>query len=567
MSDPTTTGAPFGPGLPPPERPRNHALLRSLADVGAALLVALLAATLLFAVEVPTAPYTHEGQAYVEGATRLAHLFAGGAEGAKKGDAMQAWAVHSHHAPVVKLAMAASYATLHGSQGAYGSISVGLVLLTLLTLLLTIRMAWAAGGPAAGLASGLFLAGMPRFSAYAATVSAEAVIAFAWVLLAWTFARALESRVYVIPALLAFGIAMGADSQGIWMAVPLLIATHFILSRPSNGGVLHMAPFPPQVLVILGGGAVAFLASWPLLRHEAGKQLVAYLLDPLSKEGRPVLHAGVRWDPATGLDAPFGETLLQLVGRLPVVAVLAALLGLAVLLHAVVRRRRGLPASSGHRATLLLVPTMIAATGILICALNGSPFYHKGIDRLVPLSPLVAMLAGLGIATLAKRLAALLPAVRRRLAAGAVWATILLAVAPGWVQAARAGGDAVVYYGAGAGCESGAVASGEQLMADPLITRALLDWLNAHADRGAVAFVPFDAMLSRVVRRLKQDGRLNPELELGSPETAEWVIVPLAPESDEFPLAMMAFRQQDPADIIQSGGVPLYTVFRGTPAK
>lgn len=529
-------------------------------------------ATTLWASALPDAPVTHEGQAYVEGATRAGRWLRGDPE---QPGAMAAWSLHDHHAPLVKLVHGASWAALSSGRGPFEAVALGGLACAALALALTVAIGWRALGPWGGVAAGLLLAGMPRFGATAITASAEPVIALAWVALALCFAPAVERRRWAVPAALALAVAFAADGQGVFLLVPLLVYAHVALpaERPTTPllgggddatspragarGLVTMGAWPPHVLLVLAAGPLIALAAWPLARGDVGKLLVKYLLDPLSAAPEPVLHGGIRWS-AAGPDAPFGASLWWLVEHLPVAVVVLALGGAAVLARDVWRWR-----SRGERAATveLLLPTLLGVTVLVLCGTNGTPLYYKGVDRLLPLAPFAALLGALGLVAAVRAVAASAPGRRTALMA----ASIAILAGPGLVQTVQAGADGVVWAGALGGSAAGAARDGEQLASDAWLPRPVIAWLAAVPDGESVALLPRRDQMERVVRRLHAEGVLRHQVRLAAPESADHLVLLWAPESPEWPVAAAAVREQRPEHVITALGVPVASIYAIAP--
>lgn len=533
--------------------------------LAAGVLVAL--ATVLWAQALPDAPITHEGQAYVEGATRIGRWLRGEHVQGQPADSMAVWSMHDHHAPLVKLVHGGAWAALSSARGPFEAVGLGGLASAVLTLMLTIAIGWRALGPWGGLAAGALLAGMPRFAAAAVTASAEPVIALAWVALAWSFAPSVDRRRWAIPAALGLALAFAADGQGVFLIVPLLVYAHVAL-RPGRAtgarGLVPMGAWPPHVLLAIGAGPILALAAWPLARGDVGKRLVKYILDPLGATPQPTLHGGVRWSGASGPEAPFGASLSWLVDHLPVAVALLALAGLLVLARDVMRWRRA--ATEGPRpgaddprpgSIQLALPALLAATVVVICGVNGTPLYFKGVDRLLPLAPFAALLAALGLVTAAR--AALGDGGRGR--AAMMTAVIALVAGPGVLQTAQAGADGAVWVGALGGGAAGAARDGEQLASDTWLPRELIRWLAELPPGESVAILPRRDQTERILRRLQAEGVIRAQIRVAAPETADHLALLWAPESPEWPVAAAALREQRPEHVITALGVPIVTIY------
>ena len=536
------------------------------------------AAAALWSAPLGEAPVTHEGQAYVEGAARIGHWLRGEAIQGQRTGARAAWSLHDHHAPLVKLVHGAAWATLSGSRGGFGAVEAGGLAAALLALALTVLVGWRAMGAAGGLAAGALLVGMPRFAAGAVTASAEPIIALAWTLLALTFAPSVDRRRWAIPAAVAFACAFAADSQGVFLLIPLLVYTHLALPArgvgaadapasppvgqgtegPAAGGLVPMGAWPPHILLVLAAGPALALAAWPLARGgDLGKRLVTTLLDPLKATPEPFLHAGIRWDGATGPEAPFGATLSWLVERLPVVVVVLGAVGALLLARDTMRWRRR-PDGPAPRTMELALPALLTLTVVVLCGVNGTPTYAKGIDRLLPVAPFAALLAALGLVSLGNAAAAwMAPRWRPALLAGAV----LLAAGPGWVQTAGAGPYGGLWVGALGGGTAGAAAGGEQLAAGAFVPRELARWLDTLPANASIAVLPRRDQVERILRRMAAEGELHRTPRFAGPETADHLILLWAPEAPEWPVAAAALRGQPPELVFEALGVRVATIF------
>lgn len=253
-------------------------------------------------------------------------------------------------------------------------------------------LVWRVAGPGPGLLAGLLLAGEPFLVAHGRLLHTDPLLALLMavaVLAALVFFSG-GGPGYLLLSSLATGLALLTKTPAVFLLgfVPLLS----LAAAYERRGRLALADLyrlvPTLVLWGLGAGLICF-ALWPALR-----------VDPTGTLGRLAgATLGVGASPRRWGNFFLGQATEGDIGPLfyPLVTLLRlspiTLAGLALLVWRALRRERGAPGPAG----MILVDFLLLFTGMM----SLSP---KKVDRyLLPVYPMLAILAALGLSAAARR--------------------------------------------------------------------------------------------------------------------------------------------------------------------
>ena len=344
--------------------------------------------------------------------------------------------------------------------------------------------------PAAVAAAVMTLA-QPHYFFHAQIACFDAPIttmAFAVGLAYW---KSLRDWRWGIAAGVLFGIALGVKHNA-WL-MPLFLIPHYLWMRrtdffawlPRRGQSANQPPLArrlPRVplafaaMVVLG--PVIFFLHWPWLWNAPVQRTRAYVNRHLLHEHYNFEYLGLNWNnppTTTGRKlvrstAPIVETGLTV----PVTTLALAVIGAGVL----VRRRRGAPISSAgdSEASILDRPSwlrpgadvdrapgaflLVQTLGPLaVLSVPSTPIFG-GVKHFMTAMPYVAVLAGIGLATIVPVLVAALAARRVRLRAAAPIALAAAVALPSIVETQRSHPDGLSHYNLLAGGFAGGASLG-----------------------------------------------------------------------------------------------------------
>jgi hypothetical protein len=347
--------------------------------------------------------------------------------------------------------------------------------------------------PAAAAAAVLTLA-QPHYFFHAPIACFDAPITTMAFAVGFAYWKSLRDPRWGIAAGVLFGLALGVKHNAWFM--PAFLVGHYAWMRRDDlrgwlparwrGGRPRREPRVPLAFVsMLVLGPIIFFAHWPWLWVAPAVRARAYLHRHLDHEHYNFEYLGVNWNapPTTTarkllrMTAPFVETGLTV----PVTTLVLAAVGAAVL----IRRRRGEPVppdglpegpvapAEGERApgpswlrpgadvdrapgAFLLVQTL---GPLAVLAIPSTPIFG-GVKHFLPAMPYLAVLAGIGVAALARALAAALPTARRGLHAAAPVALAAVVCLPAVVETRRSHPDGLSHYNLIAGGFAGGASLG-----------------------------------------------------------------------------------------------------------
>lgn len=424
---------------------------------------------------------------------------------------------YNHEHPVLmKTLFGLSHRILHDRLGwldshvlAYRMPSIVMAgLATWVTYLLGAMIAGAGVGIVAGLAF-LF---MPRVFFHSHFACFDGPVTFMWVLIVYTWLRALRSRRWAIASGVALGLGLATKLNTFFVPFLLLFVTLFDLwsfkrrtgawkAEGEARGPATYALWTAASMIVLGTGV--FFAHWPWLWFDTWKRLQEYVAFHSHHVNYPVAYLGTLWyDPPFPVHFPFVMSLTTL----PVATILLSLIGLGGLWMAgwrkVNEKQDAPPVEVAYLANL--------AVPFLIIAMPMTPIFG-GIKHWMTAMPFLAVAAGLGTERVLRgMLGGTSP---RTWAVSSVGALMLVPAAQATLRNA---GYGEAYYNELVGGAPGAAELDLPRNFWGYATQGALPALNARAENNALAFWhdatkgSFDAY--------KQDGLLRKDIRY----TGDW---------------------------------------------
>lgn len=298
-----------------------------------------------------------------------------------------------------------------------------------------------------------------------------------------------------------------------------------------------------RLFASFGIGAAMFFAVWPWLwRDPIGRTWEFLTWAGGLQEERLTFYLGQWW-----AGAPWHYPLVMLVALVPVVVMVAGMIGMVRLLAA------GSPASGFILINLALV-VAVAGSGLV-------PVYG-GPRQFLAAFPLWAFCAGVGVGWLAR--------VLRPRAAVVLGVYVALAL-PGILWTGTA--NSLEYYGESVGLIPGARALGFETTYLADTYKPAVEYVNETAPQGATVYVQAGtyavAETYRRIGDLREDLRpaylspIAPEKYVQDPEPRENSYFFFLPRQSIYTDQMLALEDKEPLYAYEKGGVPLVKVYSG----
>ncbi len=298
-----------------------------------------------------------------------------------------------------------------------------------------------------------------------------------------------------------------------------------------------------RLLTSFGIGAAMFFAIWPWLwRDPVGRTWEFLTWAGGLQDERLTFYLGQWW-----AGAPWHYPLVTLVALVPVVVMVAGMIGVVRLLAA------GSPASGFILINLALV-VAVAGSGLV-------PVYG-GPRQFLAAFPLWALCAGVGVGWLARML--------RPCAAVVLGVYVALAL-PGILWTGTA--NSLEYYGESVGLIPGARALGFETTYLADTYKPAVEYVNETAPQGATVYVQAGtyavAETYRRIGDLREDLRpaylspIAPEKYVHDPEPRENSYFLFLPRQSIYTDQMLALEDKEPLYAYEKGGVPLVKVYSG----
>ncbi len=375
--------------------------------------------------------------------------------------------------------------------------------------------------PAAVAAAVLALA-QPHYFFHAPIACFDAPIVTMAFAVGFAYWKSLRSPRWGIAAGVLFGIALGVKHNA-WL-MPLFLGAHYLWMRRGDLRARRLPRVPLAFVAMVVLGPLIFYAHWPWLWSAPVARTRAYVNRHLQHEHYNFEYLGVNWNrPPTTFGrkllratAPFVETGFTV----PVTTLALAALGAVAL----IRRRRGEPVSAEGETEAPGAPSpswlrpgadvdrapgafLLAQTlgPLAVLAVPSTPIFG-GVKHFMPAMPYLAVMAGLGVASLAPALAGLLPAAwaRRRAAVPAALAAIVCL--PALFETRRSHPDGLSHYNLLAGGFAGGASLGMNRQYWGYAVRPMLEMIDGDpANRGMY----WHDVISDAVSMYRRDGRLS----------------------------------------------------------
>jgi len=294
----------------------------------------------------------------------------------------EAWRINHEHPPLAKVWIGVVRRAIRTALPAMDELTASrLAVAVLFAVLVALVYVAAKREPAAGISAAVFALLMPRLFAHAHFAALDLAMALMWLATALAFARGLSSRRWAAAAGALFGLALLTKINAVFIPLPLL----------TWAGIVHRRKAAVPSALLIGIGAVVFVAGWPWLWPDLFPRLCAYFLGTTVDRWKvPVYYLGTVYAKTY---APWHYPFVLTAFTIP----LGVLACLAAGMVRGVRKR-------GSEARMPLLALINFAAVLAVAALPFAPKYD-GVRLFLPAFPFAAWLAGDGFAWAWQRLA------------------------------------------------------------------------------------------------------------------------------------------------------------------
>jgi hypothetical protein len=483
-----------------------------------------------------------------------------------------AFAINHEHPPFAKFVIGVAHRVFHSGLDCFHALDgarVGTVLFVVAMVWVMVRWLWRPLGPTATFASVALLLTMPRFFLHSEVATLDVPVA-AMVFITAALFEAAGDRVRAgVVVGVVFGLAAATKLNAPFAALPcvaLVILERWRALRVADAdafmatATLRLPPIPPALWAMALVGPVVFLLVWPWLWPDPLPRLGAYLAFHLKHYPILLFFDGEIWERPF---APGHASLVMAMASLPLVTVVAAVVGALVAVRAVVTlvvtsAPSGDAAPARVRIITLCLLQALVAVGVV--ALSNVPCYG-GEKLFMPFFPFAAVLGGIGVAALVQALQRVVRTARPTVAL----VVIAVVVAPGAMGIADTfGGFALSYYGDVVGGLRGAVARGPERTYYDMADKQLARTLDHHAAGLRVHVAPNHKEYVRTWRWLRKDGVLRRDgfIVESQFERADVVVLTHERRWSTYPALRERLRGWTVLAEQRLDGVPLWTVYR-----
>ena len=265
-----------------------------------------------------------------------------------------------------------------------GAISFGLLALTAYKLVSRIA------GYLAGTLAALSLAAMPRLVGHSHLATLDVTMALMWILTTYSFYRGTTSWRWAVATGVFFGLALATKLNAVLLPLPLLVWGQFFSRRRVTSNLTSMAFIGP----------IVWMLSWPWLWHDTLARMVEYFATKVHHAPVPVHYLGITY---LELSAPWHYVITMPAVTVPPGITICAAAGAALL-------------ARNHRERHAIALLVFSLAGVLAPFLLPGAQKYDGVRLFMPMFPLVACLAGCGMARAGRSAARalVLAAARRR---------------------------------------------------------------------------------------------------------------------------------------------------------
>jgi dolichyl-phosphate-mannose-protein mannosyltransferase len=376
--------------------------------------------------------------------------------------------------------------------------------------------------PAAVAAAILTLA-QPHYFFHAQIACFDAPIATMAFAVGFAYWKSLRDPRWGIAAGVLFGVALGVKHNA-WL-MPFFLMAHYLWMRRADLRAGRPPRVPLAFVSMLVLGPVIFFLHWPWLWSAPVGRTRAYVRRHLEHEHYNFEYLGRNWNQpptTTALEllratAPFVETGLTV----PLTTLALTAFGAGAL----ARRRRGDPLlpEGEPEAPVAAGPSWLRpgadvdrAPGAFVLfqtlgplaalAVPSTPIFG-GVKHFLTAMPYLALLAGVGLASVARGLVAALPATRARLGAAAPVALAALVCLPAVVETRRSHPDGLAHYNLLAGGFAGGASLGMNRQFWGYAVLPMLPDIDRRAPENRTFF--WHDVLSDAISMYKREGRLS----------------------------------------------------------
>lgn len=451
------------------------------------------------------------------------------------------------HPPAYKQVMAATEALAGEALGRVAGYRLAPALLFALLVAAVAATGQALAGPPAALGAGLALLAMPRLVGHAHIAATDSPLSALWFLAAIGLALHAKrgGRAIVVLSGVGLGLAMATKFTG-WL-LPVAVLPWCLVERRSRGVLAWL----------FTGLLVAWVVTPHSWAHPLG-QLCSLFRESLSRESSlpiPTRYFGL----AYVFTAPWHYPIVMTVVTVPLGVLALAGAGLVGFVRDKLAVCRVYDDRRALRASLTGMAILQVAFILALVALPQSPD-HDGVRLFLPLFPFVALLAGLGLAALARLSVRRLPR-RSGVALATCLGTVMLL--PGLWQTARVAPFYLSYYNGLIGGLSGAAARGMEIS-------YWFDSMTPDLLRDVERHVPAEEKIrglpsSRHFVELQQLGLLRGDIRFEDRADSRYILVTkrMAYLSPRWLAAFESFR---PLVSVQLDGVTLSALYDLAPA-
>jgi hypothetical protein len=352
-------------------------------------------------------------------------------------------------------------------------------------------------GRVAGLSAALLYVTIPRIFFHGQLACFDSAVTTMWLFVVYAYFRSLERARWGVVAGLVFGLAL-ATKHNAWF-IPALLLIHYLMVVWPDVSLRPLRP--PRVALVFVAmailGPLVFLAHWPWLWFDTVAHLKGYFGFHLHHSYYNIEYLGKNWGmPPLPVSYPFGMTLWTvptallvlfaagswLYARTPLLAWLSRFLAVKPPPYdspfRYPSRRSWLRPGQGLDPLLGRLLFINALFPLALIALPSTPIFG-GTKHWLPAYPFMALLAGVAICRLARRLGR---SKKMRIVTGAL---VLLPAVPGALSIAFTHPYGLSQYNALAGGPAGGADLGlnRQFWGYPV--RSLLPWMNETFENNA----------------------------------------------------------------------------------
>jgi hypothetical protein len=375
--------------------------------------------------------------------------------------------------------------------------------------------------PAAAAAAILTLA-QPHYFFHAQIACFDAPIATMAFAVGFAYWKSLRDPRWGIAAGVLFGIALGVKHNA-WL-MPFFLVAHYLWMRRGDWRARRLPRVPLAFLSMLVLGPIIFFLHWPWLWNAPVARTRAYVMRHLDHEHYNFEYLGWNWNqpPTTTkmkllrATAPFVETGFTVPVTTLVLAAFAA---------ALARRRRDealfpeaepeapvetrvswlRPGADVDRAPGAFV--LFQTLGPLcVLAIPSTPIFG-GVKHFLTAMPYLALLSGVGLASIARGLAQALPEARAGLRRAAPIALAAVVCLPAVIETRRSHPDGLGHYNLLAGGFAGGASLGMNRQFWGYSVLPMLPDLDSRVPENRALF--WHDVLSDAISMYKREGRLS----------------------------------------------------------